>query len=68
LNYALNSPQRTETLADALRDPPYLVREFQARFGELDLMQLPNHRIYLKLMIDGTPSTPFSAATLAPPV
>jgi hypothetical protein len=31
-----------------------------------DLLQLPNHRIYLKLMIDGMPSAPFSAATLAP--
>ena len=25
-----------------------------------------NHHIYLKLMIDGTPSPPFSAETLAP--
>ena len=47
-------------------DAPYLVREFHERFGEIDLLQLPNYRIYLKLMIDGTPSTPFSAATLAP--
>jgi hypothetical protein len=29
-------------------------------------MNLPNYRIYLKLMIDGTPSVPFSAETLAP--
>jgi len=42
-------------------DAPYLVREFNGRFGEIDLLQLPNYRIYLKLMIDGTPSTPFSA-------
>ena len=48
-------------------DAPYLVREFHERFGEIDLLQLPNYRIYLKLMIDGTPSRPFSAATLAPP-
>jgi hypothetical protein len=27
-------------------------------------MQLENYRIYLKLMIDGTPSWPFSARTL----
>jgi hypothetical protein len=27
----------------------------------------PNYHIYLKLMIDGMPSKPFSAATLAPP-
>jgi hypothetical protein len=47
-------------------DAPYLVREFHGRFGEHDLLRLPNHRVYLKLMIDGTPSAPFSAATLAP--
>ena len=47
-------------------DAPYLVREFNGRFGEIDLLQLPNYRIYLKLMIDGMPSTPFSAATLPP--
>jgi type IV secretory pathway TraG/TraD family ATPase VirD4 len=47
-------------------DAPYLVREFHEHFGEIDLLQLPNYRIYLKLMIDGTPSKPFSAATLAP--
>ena len=49
-------------------DAPYLVREFHERFEEADLLQLPNHRIYLKLMIDGTPSAPFSAATLAPSI
>lgn len=49
-----------------VEDAPYLVREFQSRFSEIDLLQLPNYRIYLKLMIDGTPSLPFSAATLEP--
>src|SRR5437667_1852914 len=49
-----------------VEDAPYLVREFHERFGEIDLLQLPNYRIYLKLMIDGTPSAPFSATTLAP--
>jgi hypothetical protein len=29
-------------------------------------MQLPNYRIYLKLMIGGVPSKPFSAMTLTP--
>jgi hypothetical protein len=48
-------------------DSPYLVREFHERFEEIDLLQLPNYRIYLKLMIDGTPSMPFSAVTLEPP-
>src|SRR5258708_39354624 len=49
-----------------VEDAPYLVREFQPKFEELDLLRLPNYRIYLKLMIDGTPSKPFSATTLAP--
>ena len=47
-------------------DAPYLVREFHERFSQADFLQLPNHRIYLKLMIDGMPSRPFSAATLPP--
>jgi hypothetical protein len=29
-------------------------------------MNLPNHQIYLKLMIDGAPSQPFSAETVRP--
>jgi type IV secretory pathway TraG/TraD family ATPase VirD4 len=49
-----------------VEDAPYLVREFQPKFEELDLLRLPNYRIYLKLMIDGTPSAPFSAVTLEP--
>lgn len=47
-------------------DAPYLGREFQARFQPNDLMQLPNYNMYLKLMIDGMPSMPFSAITLHP--
>jgi hypothetical protein len=47
-------------------DAPYLEQEFQERFDRLDVTQLPNYRIYLKLMIDGTPSNPFSAVTLRP--
>src|SRR6202048_3020038 len=49
-----------------VEDAPYLVREFHERFAAVDLLQLPNYRIYLKLMIDGMPSKPFSAATLGP--
>lgn len=47
-------------------DAPYLEREFVDQFEHIDLMQLPNYRIYLKLMIDGMPSKPFSAVTLKP--
>jgi type IV secretory pathway TraG/TraD family ATPase VirD4 len=47
-------------------DAPYMEREFLGRFDQVDLMQLPNHRIYLKLMVDGMPTLPFSASTLKP--
>jgi hypothetical protein len=46
-------------------DAPYVVREFQSNFAQEDLIQLANYRIYLKLMIDGIPSWPFSARTFA---
>jgi hypothetical protein len=48
-------------------DAPYLVKEFQEEFETEDLVQLANYHVYLKLMIDGTPSKPFSAATEEPP-
>jgi hypothetical protein len=47
-----------------VEDAPYLAKEFQNEFDQMDLVQLENHRIYLKLMIDGMPSWPFSARTL----
>lgn len=47
-------------------DAPFIAREFAPRFKAIDLMNLPNHHIYLKLMIDGSPSQPFSAVTLSP--
>jgi hypothetical protein len=47
-------------------DAAYLAREFDGVFEEVDLMSLRNHTIYLKLMIEGVPSKPFSAVTLAP--
>lgn len=47
-------------------DARVIAREYDPVFVPLDLMNLPNHGIYLKLMIDGTPSKPFSATTLHP--
>jgi hypothetical protein len=47
-------------------DAPYIVHEFHERYEKLDFLQLPNYRTYIKLMIDGQPSRPFSAATLPP--
>jgi type IV secretory pathway TraG/TraD family ATPase VirD4 len=45
-------------------DASYLAREFQPTFDLQDIINLPNHSIYLKLMIDGTPGRAFSATTL----
>jgi type IV secretory pathway TraG/TraD family ATPase VirD4 len=48
-------------------DAKHLAREFFPVFSESDLVNLPNHQIYLKLLIDGVTSDAFSAATLPPP-
>ena len=45
-------------------DAHALAQEFAPAFGATDLINLPNRDFYLKLMIDGSPSTPFSARTL----
>jgi hypothetical protein len=45
-------------------DAPLIAREMQPAFDVPDLLNLPNYSIYLKLMIDGTPSRPFSARTI----
>jgi hypothetical protein len=44
-------------------DAALLAKEYQPKCGVEDLINLPNHSIYLKLMIDGSPSPPFSAYT-----
>ena len=36
-------------------------------FDVEDFINLPNYKIYLKLMIDGKPSRPFSAVTIMQP-
>ena len=46
-------------------DAGILASEFQPTFEVLDLISLANRDLYLKLMIDGTPSPPFSARTLS---
>lgn len=47
-----------------VEDAAVIAKEMQPRFGVEDLINLPNHHIYLKLMIDGVPSRPFSARTM----
>ncbi|OGZ97825.1 MAG: hypothetical protein A2679_02020 [Candidatus Sungbacteria bacterium RIFCSPHIGHO2_01_FULL_54_26] len=47
-------------------DAEYLEKEFDPEFTPQDLVNLPNHSIYLKIMVNGLTSRPFSAATLPP--
>src|SRR5205814_3600006 len=49
-----------------LDDAEALEKEFHPEFAASDLVNLPNYHIYLKLMIDGMVSKPFSALTLPP--
>ncbi len=46
-------------------DVSLLAREFSPVFDSDDLLSLPNFHVYLKLMIDGQVSKPFSAMTIA---
>ncbi|MFO0705185.1 MAG: type IV secretion system DNA-binding domain-containing protein [Candidatus Andersenbacteria bacterium] len=45
-------------------DAEFLEQEFDPAFLQADLVNLPAHNIYLKLMIDGLTSAGFSAVTL----
>lgn len=45
-------------------DADLVAREFEPTFNRRDLVTLPNRDVYLKLMIDGAPSLPFSGTTL----
>ncbi len=47
-------------------DAEFLESEFDPEFTPQDIVNLPNYKIYLKLMIDGVTSRPFSAKTLPP--
>jgi hypothetical protein len=41
-------------------DATVIAQEMQPVFGALDLLNLPNHHFYIKLMIEGAPAGPFS--------
>lgn len=47
-------------------DAEIFAQEFYPRFSKTDLVSLPNYHIYLKLMVNGQISEPFSAKTLPP--
>lgn len=50
-----------------IEDAPKLAQEFWPRFDEHDLISLPNRSFYMRLMIDGSRSTPFSGDLLPQP-
>ncbi len=47
-------------------DAEFLEKEFEPEFVIQDIVNLPNYQVYLRLMIDGVTSRPFSAQTLPP--
>ncbi|MDP2703724.1 MAG: type IV secretion system DNA-binding domain-containing protein [bacterium] len=47
-------------------DAEFLEPEFEPEFLPEDMVNLPNYCVYLKLMVDGITSRPFSAVTLPP--
>ncbi|MBS1611748.1 MAG: type IV secretory system conjugative DNA transfer family protein, partial [Bacteroidetes bacterium] len=46
-------------------DARHLANEMYPVFNADDFIGLPNYSVYLKLMVDGCPSRPFSAETIA---
>jgi hypothetical protein len=49
-------------------DAEFLEKEFMPEFVQQDLVNLAKANVYVKLMIDGVSSRPFSAQTLAPQI
>jgi hypothetical protein len=47
-------------------DAEFLAKEYAPRFDETDLVNITKYEFYLKLMIDGVASEPFSATGLPP--
>jgi hypothetical protein len=47
-------------------DAAYLAREFSDDVSPTDITNLPHHDVYLKLVVNGVTSSPFSATTLRP--
>jgi CxxC-x17-CxxC domain-containing protein len=47
-------------------DAEFLEKEFDPEFTPQDIVNLPNYKVYIRLMIDGVTSRPFSAKTLPP--
>jgi energy-coupling factor transporter ATP-binding protein EcfA2 len=49
-----------------LADAEILAKEFWPEFSAEDLIRLPNYNVYIKLMVNGAVTRPFSAETIVP--
>jgi len=47
-------------------DAEFIEQEFVPELEAQDFVNLPNYHVYLRLMVDGITSRPFSASTLPP--
>ena len=54
------------TFRVGLSDAEVLAKEFLPEFSPADLTRLANYSIYLKMIVDGVTTSPFSADTLRP--
>ena len=54
------------TFRVGLKDAAMLEKEFGPKFTAQDLSNLPNYEMYIRLMINGQVSKPFSARTISP--
>lgn len=50
------------------RDADFIAKEFAPVFGPEDLLGLPKYSVYVRLLIDGETSRPFSATTVKDPI
>ncbi|MBX3415931.1 MAG: ATP-binding protein [Pirellulales bacterium] len=48
------------------RDAQTLAEQLNGQVTPADLMQLPKYRVYMRMLLDGVPTRPFSLATLPP--
>ncbi len=48
-------------------DADLMAKEFFPELAAIDFMNLPNYHIYIKLLVDGAVTRPFSAETVRPP-
>ena len=47
-------------------DAQFLEHQYAPTFNANDLMNVPNHTAYMRILSNGTPTRPFSMETLAP--